>query len=45
MSPHRGGAFGLEEQEGERMRALAEALTAAAEGRPIPHPVDVAEGY
>jgi phosphoglycerate dehydrogenase-like enzyme len=43
MSPHRGGA--VIEREGQRMRALAELLNAAARGEPIPNKVDLELGY
>ena len=45
MSPHRGGHPGTEGVERLRMDALAAALNAAAACEPVPHPVDVAEGY
>jgi len=45
LSPHRGGAFRTEELEAQRMHDLAVSLNAAARGAPIPHPVDLAEGY
>jgi len=43
MSPHRGGW--LHEVEAYRMRDLAAFLNAAAEGGPLPHPVDLTAGY
>jgi phosphoglycerate dehydrogenase-like enzyme len=43
MSPHRGGHVRATERM--RMRALGESLRAQAEGRPIPHPVDLTLGY
>jgi phosphoglycerate dehydrogenase-like enzyme len=43
MSPHRAGH--VEEIEMLRARDLAHSLRAAAEGRPIPHPVDPDRGY
>ncbi|MBD3349025.1 MAG: hydroxyacid dehydrogenase [Candidatus Eisenbacteria bacterium] len=45
MSPHRGGAFSVGDVERARAEALAASLNAAARGAPIPHPVDVREGY
>jgi phosphoglycerate dehydrogenase-like enzyme len=45
MSPHRAGAFGEDRTERMRMDALARSLNAAAAGEPVPHRVDVAEGY
>jgi phosphoglycerate dehydrogenase-like enzyme len=45
LSPHRGGALGLAESERMRMQALAASLNAAARALPLPHPVDIAEGY
>jgi phosphoglycerate dehydrogenase-like enzyme len=45
MSPHRGGAFGTEELERERMHELATTLNAIARGEPVPHRVDVRAGY
>ncbi len=45
MSPHRGGALGLEESERFRVTAIAATLRCAAAGEPLPHPVDVTEGY
>jgi phosphoglycerate dehydrogenase-like enzyme len=43
MSPHRGGH--VLETEHLRMRALGEVLRARAEGRSVPHRVDVERGY
>ncbi|MFH1501586.1 MAG: NAD(P)-dependent oxidoreductase [Candidatus Eisenbacteria bacterium] len=45
MSPHRAGAFAVREVEEARVDALAATLNAAAAGGPVPHPVDVREGY
>ena len=45
MSPHRAGAFSVREVEEARVTALAETLNAAVRGEPVPHPVDVREGY
>lgn len=45
MSPHRGGAFRLEELERRRMEHLARLLNAAVRGEPMPNPVDLALGY
>ncbi len=45
MSPHRGGAYRLEELERGRMHELAITLNAIARGEPIPHRVDVRAGY
>jgi phosphoglycerate dehydrogenase-like enzyme len=45
MSPHRGGAFRLEELEARRMRDLAVTLNAIASGGPVPHRVDLEAGY
>ena len=45
MSPHRGGAFHMEELEKERMHELAIALNAIARGEPVPHRVNVLAGY
>ena len=45
MSPHRGGAYRMEELEKQRMRDLAVVLNAIARGQPPPHPVDVRAGY
>ena len=45
LSPHRAGAFAVREVEEARMAALAELLNAAASGQPMPHPVDLLEGY
>lgn len=45
MSPHRAGAFATGDVEQARVREIARALNAAARGEPIPHPVDVREGY
>lgn len=43
LSPHRGGM--TRDTERLRMSALAELLTAAARGEPIPNRVDLARGY
>jgi len=45
LSPHRGGALGMQESERMRMDALAESLNAAVAGRKMPHRVDVEAGY
>ncbi len=45
LSPHRGGALGVDASERLRMEALADTLNCAARGEALPHPVDVAEGY
>lgn len=45
LSPHRGGALGLDESERNRMTAIAHTLNRAGAGRPLPHPVDPEEGY
>jgi len=45
MSPHRGGAFRLEELERRRMSDLAHTLNAFARGEDIPHRVDIRAGY
>jgi phosphoglycerate dehydrogenase-like enzyme len=45
MSPHRAGAFAVRGVEEARVAALAETLNAAVRGDPVPHPVDVREGY
>uniref|UniRef100_A0A6U6BIL7 D-isomer specific 2-hydroxyacid dehydrogenase NAD-binding domain-containing protein n=2 Tax=Guillardia theta TaxID=55529 RepID=A0A6U6BIL7_GUITH len=48
MSPHRGGAVGLEETESARLSAIAEALNLAADRsdvRAMPCRVDVERGY
>jgi len=45
MSPHRGGAYRMEELEEQRMRGLAVTLNAIVHGKPIPHRVDVHAGY
>ena len=45
MSPHRGGAFRLEELEHRRMSDLAETLNAIARGQAVPHRVDLHAGY
>jgi phosphoglycerate dehydrogenase-like enzyme len=45
MSPHRAGDPGTEETERARMEALAGSLNALAAGEPVPHPVDLDEGY
>lgn len=45
MSPHRGGAFGLEELERRRMDDLAQTLNAIALEKDVPHRVDIAAGY
>ncbi len=45
MSPHRGGAFRLQELEHRRMSELARMLNAFARGGEIPHRVDVRAGY
>ena len=45
MSPHRGGAFQLEELERRRMSDLARTLNAIARGEDVPHRVDIRAGY
>lgn len=45
MSPHRGGAFRLEELEYRRMSDLALTLNALARGEQVPHRVDISAGY
>ena len=45
MSPHRGGAFRLDELEQRRMTDLAETLNAFACNETVPHEVDVLAGY
>ncbi len=45
LSPHRGGALGLDESELRRMDAIAHSLNQAAAGRPMPYRVDPEEGY
>ena len=45
LSPHRGGALGLDESELRRMDAIAHSLNQAAAGQPMPYPVDPEEGY
>lgn len=45
LSPHRGGALFAREAEIKRMNALAELLNAAANGQPIPNPVNLYLGY
>jgi phosphoglycerate dehydrogenase-like enzyme len=45
MSPHRGGAFRLEELERHRMTDLAHTLNAIARGKDVPHRVDIQAGY
>jgi len=45
MSPHRGGAFRLEELEAKRMTDLAATLNAIARGESVPHRVDLEAGY
>ena len=45
MSPHRGGAFRLEELERRRMADLADTLNAIARSEAIPHRVDIRAGY
>ena len=45
MSPHRGGAFRLQELERRRMADLAHTLNAFARGEDIPHRVDIRAGY
>ncbi len=45
MSPHRGGAFQLQELERRRMSDLARTLNAFARGEEIPHRVDLEAGY
>ena len=45
MSPHRGGAFRLEELEQRRMTDLALTLNAFANNETVPHRVDMLAGY
>lgn len=45
MSPHRGGAFRLEELERQRMTDLAHTLNTIARGKDVPHRVDIQAGY
>lgn len=45
MSPHRAGGFGADDTEQARMHALAALINAAANGDPLPHPVDLERGY
>jgi len=45
MSPHRGGAFRLQELERRRMADLACTLNAFARGEDTPHRVDIRAGY
>lgn len=45
MSPHRGGAFRLEELERRRMSDLACTLNAFVRGEEVPHRVDIHAGY
>jgi len=45
MSPHRGGAFRLEELERQRMTDLAHTLNAIARDENVPHRVDIQAGY
>lgn len=45
MSPHRGGAYRIEELEKQRMHDLAVTLNAIVRGESIPHRVDVRAGY
>ena len=45
MSPHRGGAFQLEELERRRMSDLARTLNAIVHGEPIPHRVSIRAEY
>ncbi len=45
MSPHRAGGGGAEESEQRRNMALAEMLNQVARGEPLPHRVNLAEGY
>jgi len=45
MSPHRGGAFRLEELEKKRMTDLAHTLNALARNETAPHRVDLHAGY
>jgi phosphoglycerate dehydrogenase-like enzyme len=45
MSPHRGGAFRLQELEQRRMTDLAHTLNAIARGKDAPHRVDLHQGY
>ena len=45
MSPHRGGAFRVEELEMQRMADLGATLLALAHGADAPHRVDLEAGY
>jgi len=45
LSPHRAGGVGTPDIEYRRMDAIAQLLNAAAQGNPMPHPVDVGRGY
>jgi len=45
LSPHRGGAFNVEDTERLRMEALAELINKAAQGEPLPNGVDLLKGY
>jgi len=45
MSPHRGGAFGLQELEHKRMTDLAQLLNAMARNALVPSRVDLLAGY
>jgi phosphoglycerate dehydrogenase-like enzyme len=45
MSPHRGGAFRLQELEQRRITDLAHTLNAIAHNEPVPHRVDLHAGY
>lgn len=45
LSPHRAGAYGVPELEMKRTGEIARAIIAAAEGQPVPNPVDIELGY
>jgi len=45
MSPHRGGAVGVEEAENMRWDTLATMLIEAADGRDMPNRVNIELGY
>lgn len=45
LSPHRGGAFNVEDTERMRMQALAELINKAAKNEPLPNRVDLLKGY
>ncbi len=45
MSPHRAGAYGVPELERKRTLEIVRAIISAAEGKPVPNPVNVELGY